>query len=294
MKIRYIKHQQIDHGKWDRAIDNSIAPLIYAYAWYLDGITGRQWDGLVYGDYEAVFPLPWKRKYFLKYIYQPYFCQQLGMFAKKGFRLSNADFIRKIPKVFILIDLQLNLYAGNNNLEGRLKNNYRLDLNVPYAELYKNYSQDVRNNLKKIEKSGVKFVIDISLDKVIEINRNAWGEMNPGIREHHYQQFRDNCVRAKERGALLTIGAMLDNELIGAALLFKTPGNLFYVISGKTDIGKRTGIMNGIVNKVIEMHAQSAITLDFEGSEIEGVAYFYKKFGSTSFPYMHIKKYNLF
>lgn len=294
MSIRYIRHHAIDYEKWDRAINNSISPLVYAFSWYLDSATDKQWDALVYGDYEAVFPLPWKRKYFLKYIYQPFFCQQLGLFSQKGFSLTNADFIKKIPKSFVLVDLQLNLYAGNNSLEGRLKHNYRLELNAPYNELYSHFSQDVKNNLKKVEKSGIEFVFDIPAGKVFDINRGAWGELNPGVRDHHYSQLMENCKKATERKQLVTIGAMQGNEMIGAALLFKTDRYLFYILSGKTGSGRKSGVMNGIVDKIIHTYSGQSLILDFEGSEIESVAYFYRKFGSVNFPYLHYKKYNLF
>ena len=71
MIIKRIKHHQIDFVKWDLAIEKSSAPLIYGYAWYLNTITSNQWDALVVGDYEAVFPMPWKKKFGIKYIYQP-------------------------------------------------------------------------------------------------------------------------------------------------------------------------------------------------------------------------------
>lgn len=294
MKITYIRYTDIDKLKWDKAIDQSVNALVYGYSWYLDGITDGQWDALVYGDYEAVFPLPWKRKYGLKYIYQPFFCQQLGLFSPKGFLLSNSDFINEIPKSFVLIDLQLNLSKGEADLPGRLRANFRLDLNKPYEVLHRQFSQDVKNNLKKAEKGGIVFQFGIPYQQVMEVNRSAWGELNPAIQEHHYAQFARVCAAADEKGKLVTIGAYQQGELTGAALLFESPGYLFYVISGKTEAGKKTGVMNSIVNAIIKKYASSPLILDFEGSEIEGVAYFYKKFGSINSPYLHFKKYNLF
>lgn len=291
MKIHYKKHNELDYVKWDYLIDNSISPLIYGYSWYLDGITNKQWDALVYGDYEAVFPLPWKRKYGLKYIYQPYFCQQLGLFAKREFRIPIKKFIEAIPNAFILVDLHLNIYLGAS-LSGSLKKNYQLDLSSSYDEIFNNYSNDVKNNLYKISKNMIQYHHDIPYEKVIEIQRNAWGALNPGIKEKHYQQFLENCKVAREKNKLITIGAMLNNELIGAALFFKTPMYLFYTTGGITSEGKKYGIMHGILDNLIQQYANSQLILDFEGSEIEEVAYFYSKFGSQVKPYLHFKSYN--
>ena len=47
-----------------------------------------------------------------------------------------------------------------------------------------------------------------------------------------------------------------------------------------------------LVDELIQQHADSNYQLDFEGSEIEGVARFYNGFGATNNPYFYYKKYN--
>jgi len=291
MKIRYIKHDALDFEKWDKLIESSVCSLIYGYSWYLDGITNGQWDALVYGNYEAGFPLPWKRKYGLKYVYQPFFCQQLGLFAKQGFHIPIKYFINSIPNTFILVDLNLNVYLGAS-LKGELKKNYQLDLNKSYDRLYDHYNNDVKNNLSKISKANIEFTLDVPVEEIITIHRNSWGALNPGIKENHYLQFKNNCIRATEENCLVTLGALVENKLVGVALFFKTPQYLFYIMSGKTIEGKKLGIMHAIVDKAIQLYANTPLILDFEGSEIDGVAYFYSKFGSQVKPYLHYKKYN--
>ena len=58
--IKYIKHKDVDKTKWDQCIARSSNGFIFAYAWYLE-IVCENWDALIEGDYETVFPLPWKR-----------------------------------------------------------------------------------------------------------------------------------------------------------------------------------------------------------------------------------------
>ncbi len=41
----------------------------------------KQWDALVWNDYEAVMPLTWNRKYGIAYLYQPFLTAQLGVFG---------------------------------------------------------------------------------------------------------------------------------------------------------------------------------------------------------------------
>ena len=59
--IHYVKRQEVNATKWDRCIDQASNGLIYAYSFYLDTMTDS-WDALVLNDYEALMPLPWKKK----------------------------------------------------------------------------------------------------------------------------------------------------------------------------------------------------------------------------------------
>jgi hypothetical protein len=56
--------------------------------WHLDR-TAVVWDALVWGDYEFVMPLPVRKKWGIQYVYQPLFCQQLGIFPKPSNWLRN-------------------------------------------------------------------------------------------------------------------------------------------------------------------------------------------------------------
>jgi hypothetical protein len=47
--------------KYDTCMAQSLNSRIYAFSWYLDAVADH-WDVLVYGDYEAVMPLPWRQK----------------------------------------------------------------------------------------------------------------------------------------------------------------------------------------------------------------------------------------
>src|SRR5436305_12201107 len=79
--IRYVLNQEIDKEKWDACLLSSDNPLIYARSSFLNSMC-RYWDGLVLNDYEAIMPLPWGRKWRVRYIYSPYFVVAGGVFGK--------------------------------------------------------------------------------------------------------------------------------------------------------------------------------------------------------------------
>jgi hypothetical protein len=80
MKIRHLKHSEIDLQKWDSCVQNAANALVYAESWYLD-IVSPHWEALVADDYEYVMPLPVKRKFGIPFLVQPPLSQQLGVFS---------------------------------------------------------------------------------------------------------------------------------------------------------------------------------------------------------------------
>src|SRR5688572_8760496 len=105
--IQYLKHGEIDKGSWDRCIDDAPNGLIYAYATYLDHMADN-WDGLVLNNYEAVMPLPWRKKWGVHYIYQPFLMAQSGLFGKNLTPQLLELFLDAIPEKFRLWEFPLN------------------------------------------------------------------------------------------------------------------------------------------------------------------------------------------
>ena len=57
--FQYIKNNYINRNKWNECVSKSINSRVYGLSWYLD-IVCKNWDGIVFGDYEAVFPVVFK------------------------------------------------------------------------------------------------------------------------------------------------------------------------------------------------------------------------------------------
>ena len=96
-QIKYIPQNEIDKEKWNTCIGNAMNGLIYAYSFYLDHMT-KHWDALVLGDYDAVMPLTWNKKYSFYYLYQPAFIASLGVFGKSSDETLVKNFLESIPK----------------------------------------------------------------------------------------------------------------------------------------------------------------------------------------------------
>jgi hypothetical protein len=98
--LKYLKRNDIDPVLWNACIESNEYYIPYARFEYLDALCNGSWGALVKGRYEAVFPLPYRKKWgLIPYVYQPVFCQQLGVFGNPG-NLTTNDFIRKDPCLF--------------------------------------------------------------------------------------------------------------------------------------------------------------------------------------------------
>src|ERR1700744_427164 len=79
--IQYLKRSGIDTDRWDNCLSTAANGLIYGKTFFLDAMTEGQWDALILGDYETVMPLTWRQKAGIRYLYQPAFAQQTGIFS---------------------------------------------------------------------------------------------------------------------------------------------------------------------------------------------------------------------
>jgi hypothetical protein len=285
LKFKY--REEIDIERWNSLMDTAVNSMIYGYSWYLDAITDGRWGAVIDSEYRAVFPLPWRRKFGVSYIYQPYFCQQLGLFAHKEYNKDQSEFVAAIPKKFKRIHLQINSdfnFTGDN----KPRPNYLLDLTGSYTDLQSAYKEDAVKNLKKTSKLNVEYSEIRDPELVLELHKNIWGDKNPEIRESDYLRFTKACMEAHHRDMLWSITASSDGVVLGSAIFLKSPKYLHYLISGPTLEGRKLSIMHGIIDYAIKAHAGSGLILDFEGSKIPDVAAFYAKWGSTVKNYKEI------
>ncbi len=305
MGIYYLDRSQINTQKWDECIQNSQHILSYALSGYLDGVCdpisdyskfnfddealnqseiAGQWGALILNDYEAVFPLPWRKKYGLHYIYQPSFCQQLGLFGNPG-NHTTEDFLRKIPKKFIKIHLQVHPFFGKPK-NAQEKTNYILE--CPHLPEEK-FNKDALKNVKRCLDAGVIYKKPYKLYDILKIYDDAWGEHNPFVWFNDYEGFEMACMNMEKEGKIYaTIAKSQDGETLAGAIFLISPKRVHYVCAGPTNAGKELGIMHGIIHHVAMEFPNHEI--DFEGSSIPSVAQFYKKFNPTNEPFYIIQR----
>ncbi len=286
-ELQYIKHENIDSVKWNQCIEDAPNCRVYAYAWHLDR-TAIIWDALIWGDYEFVMPLPIKSKFGIKYIYQPVYCQQLGIFPNPNFEIQN-QFAKYLKDKFLLVNYQIN-FANNisafNNFKGVEKVNYILQLSSNYNEISKNFSKHTKRNIKIAHKNQVKIIKGQLPHEYINTKKQAARTV---VKASTYQILSGLITGSMATNTGIIYAAYSStNSLCAAAFIVLNKNRAYYLNAFSTSEGRKERAMYAIIENIIDEYSDSNIFLDFEGSVIEGIARFYKGFGATAENYFYI------
>jgi hypothetical protein len=286
--IHYYRYNEIDKSAWDNCIENSPNGLVYAYSWYLD-IVCPGWEALVEGDYKTVMPLPVKTKWRIKYVYQPNFVQQLGVFGPKTDHDIVESFLNAVPESIVYLNFNLN---SSNNLNQDLwnltsRNNFILSLNREYSEIFKNYSENQQRNIKKAVGCKMKIEATPDLNTYMELVR----KYNPyKMPENEYLVMYELLKELQHRNKGIILSAKGENDTILASVfIIEALNRSMYIFPLSTDAGRKMSAMALIVDSYINDNCLSSGIFDFEGSNVEKIARFFKGFGAINQSYLEIK-----
>lgn len=294
--IRLLKHNEINKRRWDDCINKSFNGNVYALSWYLD-IVHPNWNALIENDYERVMPLTNSKKFGLSYMFQPFFVQQLGVFSTSQLSQDDVDnFINAIPQQYLLIQYRLNSYNKvdyDSDIIAKHRN-VELDLIYDYQYLYNNYNNNTKRNLAKAEAAGLSINNNINPEIIISLFRNNRGKDVKHWKDKEYNRLLELINIAISQECCFTIGINdLDNNTIAGAVFMHSHDRIIFLFSGSDEAHKDKHALTMLLDNVIREFSETQYTLDFEGSDNDGLARFYKGFGGAEVFYPEVKYNNL-
>jgi hypothetical protein len=282
--IRFLTRKEIDGPKWDEVINNSFNSLPYALSWYLDAIA-ENWGALVLGNFEAVMPVVWLRKMGIKCLYQPYYCQQLGVFSHQPLKAeAHRDFLNEAAHHFSYIHINLNpasaIIAGEFSL--LRKKNLLLSLDKDYLLTQKKYTENHRRNIAKANKTGLSFSEQTDLKSFQKFYLENIHRIKENFKAQHEKTFKKltQLLVANKLGTIFTAR----NEaggLVAGVLIIAHKNRLISIINTSSADGKKSGASHFLFDQIIKKFSNSEFTLDFEGSSVLTIARFYEGFGAS-------------
>lgn len=294
-QVYLLQRNRIDDAKWDEAIAMAANSLPYAYTWYLDALCPR-WAALVVRDYELVMPLPIGCKWGLIYVYQPLFCQQLGVFFKSRNQVLINSMLDLVSKKFVYLKLNAN-YANLDAALVRkgllLKKNLVLSLSRPYEEIAGCFAENTIRNIRKGEKAGL----------IFKESESVWLEKFTAFYITHTAQ-RDSRFKPKNEAMLRRLVAGLadrgylrlftvfrpSGELCAGVVLVAHQNRVIHLLPATDEFGRKNGAMHYLTAEILKLYSGSNMLYDFEGSSVESIARFYEGFGADNEPFLEFSK----
>ena len=286
----FLSHREIDFEKWDKAIDNSPLPFVFAKSFYLNTTT-PDWHALVYKDYEAIMPLPIKKKYGITYLYQPPFTPQLGVFGSES-EQSVKLFISYISEHFKYIDITLNASNRTSSLNHIKRKTYVID----FTQSHQGRNENTKRNIQKAIKEKV--TVETITGKT-GVLKNCELYLFPKL-TREYNAKKDELIilrrlieNAIDINALTCLLTCNENKAPSAIGLFIHTGRYAVFLKGFS-LDKSNGSMHYLMHNAIEYYKEKVFFFDFGGgNDKEGLARFYKGFGSKECVYLQVRKNNL-
>ncbi|MDG2194300.1 MAG: hypothetical protein P8K77_05515 [Polaribacter sp.] len=289
--IQHLSRKELDVDKYNACITKSIQSRMYAYAWYLD-IVADNWDVLVLNDYEAVMPIPWRKKYFFKYVYPPFWMIELGIFSrdKKNFETL---FLKYMFKKFKFVELRMNTQNLVESFTsfGVEKQLQCLSLQENYDAVFLKYKRDRKKDLRKAEKANLIKKWGDDPENLIKLFSENVGKRTKNIKKKEYKillEIMKSCIE-KKVGEMLSVYTE-NNELIAAAFFLKHQKQITILVSSTDFKNRKNGANTFLIDSAIYKYQNDFESFHFGGSSIPSIAKYFKSFGAKTSSYFLVKK----
>lgn len=262
--------------KWNEAVSRIDDQFNwFMQASYLDALSPR-WMALVYGNYEAVFPL-FNRHMLSKTFYQPFFTRAFAIVGSEDEHVQEqmAYMLRKL-KAKGSISVEGSAFLESNALCQKLEVGLT------------NYSNNTKRNIKKALAAGVESA-DIAINNFLTFFKKETENRLKGYKPKHFAMLNRLLQSEQNNGRLILRSINKNGEVLAAAAVLQNADKALYLCAAINEEGKKLGASHFLVHTFIENHKTVWNEFDFGGSNVEGVARFYKSFGASDFAYTQLQ-----
>lgn len=296
MKLKYLKHKEIDKLKWDNCISNCFNSVVYAYSWFLDTVC-KDWAALVYEDYEVVMPLPVEKRFFIYYIQQPLFTTQLGIFSKKKLNedlLTN--FLKKLPSHFRLFYLNLNTFNHLSYLPSKFssieKHTYKLDLIENYLSIKNKYSSNICNLILQAKERKLQVMSIASSHQLLSLFKRNLASNK--LKSNYYSTLQLMLRVSLQYRLGEAFGVYNEHNILCAGVIFlRSNGKVYLLISTISKHEKNRATLALLIDQYIERYSENDFVLDFGECTTKEDLDFFSGFGTLACSFLCLKKNTL-
>lgn len=290
MDIRLIKREEIDKIKWNSCVHYAGNGNIFGYMWFLDHVA-KDWDGLVEGDYESVFPLVWRDTFWgKKMLYQPDLMRELGIYSINILSQKRVEaFLNAIPESYRQVDIVLN-EQNDPPREGSFvvqeKSNHQLLLKRPFEEIEAGFDVEIKTQIKLAETEGLLPVSNLKPEKIAAFyQKHSSARKGLDRRFHALQRIMYNVLH---RGWGFAAGITdRDGTLLAANFFIYSHKKVLSLVPVSSPKGDQKGALPYLFNFFIQGHADRPLILDFNTEKADVLAL---GFGARANPFYRVRR----
>lgn len=295
--IKKYSQKNLDPQKWDELVKNSSQGLFYCLFDILTALHS-QWEFFVWQEGEEFqwgTALPVKKAFGFKRVVQPAFCQQLGIMG--NFDGKDADVMEQViglSKGIITWAYHLN---ENNHLSALVHKRFRvlqkrnlvLNLNQPFEERERSYSNNLKRKIKKAHGSGLKLE-EQTLDVFWPIYSKEYSALPHTGGDGAVENLRKALKSSSESlFRKLYLVHSQDGVPLAGGIFIGFNKRLTYWSGFSNPLGKDLGAMAFLMNSVIRAHESDFLEFDFETGNLEGTRRFFGQFRPDERPFQVIR-----
>lgn len=254
----------------------------FSLLWVQD-ILHPQWAYVLDAADQIILRIPVSKKFGVKAYLQPLFIRSLTYLGSPDQSVLS-ELVAFLGKKKLL---HLNLCSGPLTPANLKMGKYQsLTLGKSPKSLKDAYSENVKRGLKKAKYLIVK---DLDYGAFHRFFIQQKGENLGSLNAAAWHRLENLVAAASQHEAVICLGAFDGEQLLAAGLFIKWDKGLYFIKGTLNEAGKKNGALVFLIDSVIEKFSASHEVLDFIGSNQEGIASFYRKFGAVDQQYSILK-----
>lgn len=288
MSVTIVEYKKMNPKDKERIAEKLVQGSLYQQLWYVAALTNNQFYILNYGEEEALLLVPFGKKKGIRYAYRPLFLQQIPFFGDES---KYEELIIALQQKLRFGDISLSQLQGEEQFNTvRTRTNFVLPLNKSYEALRQNFRKNHKRNINKSQDLVVKEVDEVkSLCAIFE------KEKQHSFSSNELKSITDTLFsltnNSEIKPYLKIVNAYENDVVVGSFLLIHFNNRIFYLL-GTSIKGSETlsdKALYKLFDDLIQKNAGTNTVLDFEGSDIPGVARFFAGFGAEKKTYYNVK-----
>lgn len=281
---------------------------IFEEEWWLEAAAPNQWDVVEIeeaGQVLARLPFVFKKKYGLRIIGQPSLSQTLGPWIRPQ-DMSQAEKIRYEQ------ELMRRLIAGlprfdifHQNFHANVLNwspfywegfsqttrfSYVLDLTQDPQDLFARASKDIRKTIRRATRV-IEVVDSVGVEQVLAMSAKSFARQGLSSPYDPEQFARIDEALARHATRLALHGVDKEGRIHSAAYVVGDEERMYLLASGADPELRKSGSGAYVKWECIRRLSGKTRVFDFEGSMIEPIADFNRKFGAALSSYSMVSKF---